>query len=181
MSTSGGTKKTNIAFTVPNGTLTLSGANTYTGTTSLPIASSTLNLDYAAARSYSGAITGLGAVTKSSAGTLTLTGPNTYSGATTVNGGSLTLDFSAAGAPTTNIINNTANNSSLTLNGTNLTVKGGSTAANSQQFNGLTLGPGSSSIVLTTNATRAAGGVERGGHYARCRWFLVVDQSLGND
>ena len=70
-----------------------------------------------------------------------------------MNGGSLTLDFSAAAAPTSNIINNTANNSSLTLNGTNLTIKGGSTAANNQQFNGLTLGPGSSSIVLTTNAT----------------------------
>ncbi len=94
---SGGTKKTNIAFTAAGGTLTLTGANTYTGTTSL-VANSTLVLDYAANRSYSGAITGAGNVTKSSGGTLTLTGLNTFSGATTVNGGSLTLDFSAAGA-----------------------------------------------------------------------------------
>jgi fibronectin-binding autotransporter adhesin len=153
VSTSGGTKKTNIAFTAPNGTLTLSGTNTYTGTTSLPLSSSTLVLDYATNQSYSGAITGLGNVTKSSAGTLKLSGPSTYSGATTINGGSLTLDFSATGAPASNIINNSANGSALTLNGTNLSLNGSATAANSQRFNGLTLGPGASSIVLTTNTT----------------------------
>jgi len=157
-----GTKKTNIIFTAPNGTLTLSGANTYTGTTSLPVASSTLAFDSTANRSYSGAVTGLGSVTKSSGGTLTLSGPNTYSGTTTVNGGSLTLDFSAAGAPASNIINNSANSSALVLNGTNLTIKGGATVANTQQFNGLTLGAGSSSIVLTTNATPQSIGLNVG-------------------
>jgi fibronectin-binding autotransporter adhesin len=179
VATSGGTKKTNIAFTAPGGTLTLSGANTYTGSTALSGANSTLVLNYAANTTYSGAITGVGKVTKSSAGTLTLTGASTYSGATTVNGGNLTLDFTAAGAPASNIINNLANNSSLTLNGTALTVKGSATAVNTQQFNGLTLGPGASSITLTTNATPQALSLNVGGITRSAGGVLLLTNPSG--
>ena len=55
--------------------------------------------------------------------------------------------------PATNILYNPGNTGSLTLNAATLTLKGGSTAANSQQFNGLTLAAGGSTIVLSTNAT----------------------------
>jgi autotransporter-associated beta strand protein len=60
---------------------------------------------------------GNGSLVKYSFGTLTLSGANTYSGSTMVKNGSLVLDFSAAGAPASNIL----------PSGTNLTI-GGATA-----------------------------------------------------
>ncbi|MEI8194580.1 MAG: autotransporter-associated beta strand repeat-containing protein, partial [Phycisphaerae bacterium] len=45
-----------------------------------------------------------GALYKYGAGTLTLTGTNLYTGSTAINAGNLVLDFSAAGAPTNNIV-----------------------------------------------------------------------------
>jgi fibronectin-binding autotransporter adhesin len=45
---------------------------------------------------YSGIISGTGAVTKQGGGTLTLTGPNTYSGLTTISGGTLALSGSGS-------------------------------------------------------------------------------------
>ncbi len=89
-----------------------------------------------------------GALTKSGAGTLTLTAANTYDGATTVNNGTLLLDFSAPGAPTMNIINNTANSSTLVLGGGALVLTGRASTANVQNVNGLTINAGVSSIRL---------------------------------
>ena len=101
------------------GTLILTGANTYTGTTT--VAGGTLqvgdgaapagaigsggvtvntggNLAFARpdAVSFGGIIAGTGDVTKSAAGTLTLSAANTHSGATTVNAGILKLTNSLA-------------------------------------------------------------------------------------
>ena len=154
-----GTGKTNIQFAANGGTLTLSGANTYSGNTVLSGANSTLVLNYAGNTTYGGVISGLtGSLTKGSSGTLALTGANTYGGTTTVSGGGLTLDFSAAAAPASNIINNAANTSSLKLSGSAiLTLNGSATAANSQQFNGLTLATGAAGTIrLTTNAAPQA-------------------------
>ena len=93
-----------------SGTLTLRGANTYSGATAVSngvfrlagagtlgngtYAGAILNLgtiDFAgsATQTLSGAISGTGALAKTGSGTLTLSNVNTYGGATTVGGGKL--------------------------------------------------------------------------------------------
>lgn len=95
------------------GTLVLSGANTYTGPTTInagtlqignggtlgSIAGNIVNnaavaFNRSDALSFSGVISGTGSVTKLGAGTMTLTSTNTYTGATLINGG--LVEFSAA-------------------------------------------------------------------------------------
>ncbi|NBW76917.1 MAG: hypothetical protein EBR34_14140, partial [Sphingomonadaceae bacterium] len=88
-------------------TLTLTGANTYTGGTAVSsgrLAGNTTSLqgaitnnaevefNQAAAGTYAGVMSGTGQLIKTGADTLTLTGANTYSGGTTVAGGRLTGD-----------------------------------------------------------------------------------------
>lgn len=79
-------------------------------------------------------------------GTLTLTAANTYSGASTVNAGTLKLDFSAAGAPITNII---SSDSTLVLGGGTFNLTGKASTTNSQTLNGTTLNAGGGGITLT--------------------------------
>ncbi len=93
-------------------------------------------------------LAGSSGVTKLGSGTLTLTGSNTYTGATTVIGGTLTLDFSASGAPSTNILNSS---STLTLNGGVFNVTGASGGTNSQSLGGVTVNAGSSAITTAQN------------------------------
>ncbi|TXH25628.1 MAG: autotransporter domain-containing protein, partial [Elusimicrobia bacterium] len=84
--------------------LTLSGANTYTGgttvsagtltgtTTSLQgniVNNADVVFDDAGVGTYAGNLTGTGTLTKLNTGSVTLSGVNTYSGATTVSGGTL--------------------------------------------------------------------------------------------
>ncbi|MET0263780.1 MAG: autotransporter-associated beta strand repeat-containing protein, partial [Rariglobus sp.] len=118
-----------------SGTLTLDGL-TGTGTTT-----------------FSGLIQNGGgtvSLTKNGASTQVLTGTNTNTGTTTINGGTLRLDFSAADAPVNNILNNSTNTSALVLGGGRLDVVGAGGATNSQQFNGLTLNGGNSSITVSS-------------------------------
>jgi len=63
------------------------------------------------------------ALSKVGTGYWTLTGANTYTGATTIGGGTLKLDFTASGAPSTNII---AAGSALKMNGGTLQIVGAS-------------------------------------------------------
>ena len=103
-----------------------------------------------AATTYSGALSGAGGLTKTGSGISTLSGNNTYTGVTSIAAGTLLLDFSQPGAPAANIINNTNNSSSLAMAGGILAIQGNTNTSNSQQFNGLTVSPGCSAIVLST-------------------------------
>src|ERR1700761_88143 len=120
------------------------------GTVDLDGGSLTLNAT-AGSTSYAGSITGSGGVTKLGAGTQTLTGANTYTGATPLGGGTLALDFSASGAPASNII---SGSSALSMDGATLSIKGAA-AANTQSFNGLDITGGNNRI----SATAGAGGL----------------------
>jgi autotransporter-associated beta strand protein len=134
-----------LTFASGSGAIVLSG-----GTAINLAATSTITVNNAAdtiSSVLSGAATSL---TKIGAGTLTLSNTNTYTGATTVNAGTLKLDFSAAGAPTTNII---SSSSALVLGGGTLNLTGKASTTNSQAVNGTTINPGLSAITLTANAT----------------------------
>jgi len=84
-----------------------------------------------------------GGITFQGNGTTTLTSASTYIGATTVNGGTLRLDFSATGAPSSNIL---SASSPLTLGGTTLQVVGSSAAGTSQVFASTAFNTGPSTI-----------------------------------
>ena len=124
------------------GTLTLTGDNTYTGTTTvsagtlqignggtvgtLGSGSVTNNAALVFHRSddftVANAISGTGSVTKLGASTLTLTGENTYSGITTVAAG--TLRTGATGAFSSNSVHNIASDATLDLSGIDSSLGG---------------------------------------------------------
>ena len=102
------------------GNLTLTGANTYSGgttvsagtltgtTTSLQgaiVNNATVAFFQASDGTYGGAMSGTGALVKSGAGNLTLAGANTYTGGTSVNGGTLIGNSTSLQG---NILNNAA-------------------------------------------------------------------------
>lgn len=110
---------TNGLEKIGDGTLVLSGANTYTGDTTLTAGTlavsgagtlgagsyagalslasgTTFNYGSSAAQTLSGNITGAGGLTVSGTGTLTLSGTNTYSGATSITGGMLVASGGSA-------------------------------------------------------------------------------------
>ncbi len=86
----------------------------------------------------SAAIAGSAGLTKAGAGTLVLSGANTYSGATTVSDGAFTLDFANQNS------SKLADASTLTLNGTALTLAGGS---HTEAVGSAQLGSGANRVV----------------------------------
>ena len=103
------------------GTLVLTGANTYSGGTTITggtLVGSTTSLqgdiannaalifDQATGGTFGGDVSGSGSLTKDGTGTLTLTGANTYTGGTTITGGSLVGN-------TTSLQGDIANNAAL--------------------------------------------------------------------
>ncbi|MEB0174977.1 autotransporter-associated beta strand repeat-containing protein, partial [Undibacterium sp. CCC3.4] len=155
---------------IGSGTTILSGANTYTGATS--IAAGTLQIGAGAASGSLGTaavsnngslvfnrsdaitinnvISGSGSLSQNGTGTTALTRANTYTGTTTLNAGTLQLDFSAVGAPASNIIASTSgvvfNDSAATLE-----VKG-KAGQNGlvQSFNGISTVSGNGGVMKLT-------------------------------
>jgi autotransporter-associated beta strand protein len=121
--------------TVTTGTLQI-GASGTSGSISGNITNdTTVTFDRSDASSYSGSISGIGALIKQGTGTLTLNGANNYTGNTTINGGSLQLGTADNRLPTTNnliLANNATAN--LDLNGLNQEIRtlsgGGATGGN---------------------------------------------------
>jgi fibronectin-binding autotransporter adhesin len=141
-------------FTVNGGTLDLGGfdlvAPSLQGTGgAIALGANTLTVDTTQTTSYAGAISGTGGLAKAGVGTFTLSGANTYTGDTTLGGGGLTLDYSASGAPATNII---AAGSALNMAGGKLDIIGADGAANNQSFNGLNVTAGSNEIAASSGA-----------------------------
>ncbi len=124
------------------GTQTLSGANTYTGTTTISggelrigdggttgslasaaiVNHATLSFNRSDALTYAGVISGTGALSKLGAGTLTLSGANTYTGNTTLSAGTLQLGAAGALPASTRLVLSTG--ATLDLNGYSATVGG---------------------------------------------------------
>ncbi|SHE46364.1 autotransporter-associated beta strand repeat-containing protein [Marinomonas polaris DSM 16579] len=120
---------------VDTGSLTLSGTNTYTGTTTVSAGTLTgttssltgnivnnaaVEFNQSTAGEYSKVISGTGTVTKSGSGILTLSGVNTYTGSTTVSFGGLTLVGGSNIADTSAVT--LASAATLTLSGGNETI-----------------------------------------------------------
>ncbi len=99
-----------------NNTLTLGGANTYTGDT--VISGGTLALARAAGDSYAGAIRGAGTLTLLDSGTVTLTGESSYAGATNLAGGTVALSGGSNRLPTTTTLNFTGSSGRLDVGST---------------------------------------------------------------
>lgn len=165
--------------TVNGGTLDLGGfdltAPTLQGTGgAIALGANTLTVDTTQTTSFAGDITGSGGLTKAGIGALVLSGSNTYIGDTSLNGGELALDFSAPGAPASNIV---SADSSLNLAGGKLTISGADGVANSQGFDGLNITAGSNQI----GATSGAGGSMTVNFGAITRTGGLVDFTLPTD
>ncbi len=122
------------------GTFTLTGANTYTGGTTISagtlrigngatgsiagdiVNNSALIFNRTGTLSYDGVISGSGSVTKSGTGTLTLTGNNTYTGVTTVSTAGSTLQAGVANAFSSASAHTVASGAFLDLFGFNQTI-----------------------------------------------------------
>jgi autotransporter-associated beta strand protein len=102
----------------------------------------------------SGVISGGTGVTATGAGTITLTAQNQYTGITAANNGTLAIDFTAAGAPGSNIIS-----SSSVFNGgggTFLMNNGSSGSGVSQAFASTTFNPGLTHVNVVSSGAGAA-------------------------
>jgi autotransporter-associated beta strand protein len=148
---------------IGSGTLTLSSANTYGGTTTISAGTlqlgaggttgslsgaitdnATLAFNYSNSATVSNTIGGTGNVTLS-AGSVTLSGNNSYTGATTVNNGTLSVNGSIASSSGVSV----AAGATLGGTGTVSTISGA----------GL-VGPGNSAGVLTATNVNPTGGLD---------------------
>ena len=124
---------TGTLFKLGTGTTILSGANTYSGNTTVSggtlqgnttslhgniVDNANVTFDQTTDGTYSSVISGTGSLIKSGTGTVTLSGANTYSGGTTVSAGSLVGNTtSLQGAITNNAVTTFDQSSSGTYSG----------------------------------------------------------------
>jgi len=132
------------AVTINSGaTLDLNNVNeaigALAGAGNVTLGAATLTVSNSAAATFSGVMSGTGALVKLGAGTLTLSGVNTFSGGATINAGAISVkadnDLGASGGP-------------VTLNGGTLTA---SAAFNSARR--ITLGSNGGTLSLSGNVT----------------------------
>ena len=150
----------NSAVTVgSSGTVDIDGLNTQIGSltgsggvTNSTTTTATLSVggDNTSPADFIGVISGAThlILAKIGTGTLTLGGANTYSGGTVIDAGTLTLDFTAAGAPASNIL---LSSGALTLGGGTLNVNSTTSGTSAQTLASLTLSSGASTIAMTNN------------------------------
>ncbi|WP_194266237.1 autotransporter-associated beta strand repeat-containing protein [Dechloromonas sp. H13] len=135
------------------GTLTLSAANSVTGT------NRALTIDGAGDTAINGTITtGTGTLTKNGTGTLTLSGADTYTGATSINAGTLVAANNGALG--------TAAGATTVASGATLALQGGITIADALTLNGTGVGGGGALRNLNGNNT-TSGAVTLGAGGAR--------------
>lgn len=134
---------------VGTGTVTVSGAIGSTGSVALVKSGTSGTLTLSGANTFSGSLL-------VEAGTLNLTGSNTYTGTTTASGGTLGLNFNSgtAAVPTSNIVNSSsALVLGGVRGGGTVTVTGKGGASVSQSFNGTTINAGASTLNINNGAT----------------------------
>jgi autotransporter-associated beta strand protein len=166
------------------GTLVLGGTNTYSGGTNVNVGTlqgttsslqgniannAAVVFDQTTSGTYSGNMSGVGALTKNGSGSVTLSGSNTYSGATTVNAGTLTLGSNTAIGDT----------SAVTINGGEINVGSQSETVHSMAMNGGALTIGSGTLTLN-NASSFTGGTVTLAGSVNSRLNATGTTTLGN-
>jgi autotransporter-associated beta strand protein len=125
--------------------------------------------DQTTSGTYSGNMSGIGALTKNGSGSVTLSGSNSYSGATTVNAGTLTLGSNTAIGDT----------SAVSINGGELNVGSRSETVHSMTMNGGALTIGSGTLTLN-NASSFTGGTVTLAGSVNSRLNTTGTTALGN-
>jgi RHS repeat-associated protein len=137
--------------TVSDGTLQIGGPRSLPGNVNLASTTSVLAFDSNYSQTYSGVISGSGALIKAGSGTLILSGANTFTGPTTISAGTLYLGLNALQYSNLNYSNGT-----LSFGGTFATLGG---LAGSQN---LTLPAGFALTVGNNNSSTAYSGALSG-------------------
>jgi autotransporter-associated beta strand protein len=160
-----------------SGTLSLNGANAYTGGTTISagtlqgdstslqgniLDNATLVFDQATDGTYSGTISGSGSVNKTGTGALTLTAANTYTGGTTISAGTLQGD-------TNSLHGDIADNATLQFDQTSDGTYTGTISGS-----GVVSKIGAGTLALSGNNSFAGGIVVQGGTLA-----FAADANLG--